>query len=178
MKRDNDSNSSTTAAVNQGFSQQDQNYLRVYDNAEAGPEWQLLTEEDWEDEDKERREYFCSICKSKLDYLKDTETIWRCNECMQYYDTSIQDVPIKDMSESKVKVYPELDRYPTYDTEDPNMVFVEGIDIGEQGSIPGVEVLRDDGFRHKHIRVKGLPIEALSSMNEIDDQFKRQQVTR
>lgn len=65
----------------------------------------------------------------------------------------------------------KTDRYPTYDTEDLNMVFVKGIDIGEQDSIPGVEVLRDDGFRHKHIRVKGLPIEALSVMNEIDDQF-------
>lgn len=51
------------------------------------------------------------------------------------------------------------------------MVFVEGIDIGEQDSIPGVEVLRDDGFRHKYIRVKGVLIEALSAMNEIDDQF-------
>ncbi len=37
-----------------------------------------------------------------------------------------------------------------------------GIDIGEQDSIPGVEVLRDDGFRHKHIRVKGLPTEVLA----------------
>ena len=36
------------------------------------------------------------------------------------------------------------------------MVFVEGIDIGEQDSIPGVEVLRDDGFRHEHIKVKRL----------------------
>jgi hypothetical protein len=109
------------------------------------------------------------LCKSKLDYLEGTNTIWMCSNCSQTYDTSIQDVPIKDMSESKDKVYPELDRYPTYDTEDPNMVFVEGIDIGEQDSIPGVEVLRDDGFRHNHIRVKGLPIEALSAMIEIDD---------
>lgn len=38
---------------------------------------------------------------------------------------------------------------PTYDTEDPNMVFVEGIDIGEQDSIPGVEVLRDDAHKSK-----------------------------
>jgi hypothetical protein len=127
-----------------------------------------LTEADLEDEEPERREYYCSICKSILDFLKDTETIWRCNECMQYYDTSIQDVPIKDLSESKVKVYPELDKYPTYDIEDPNMVFVEGIDIEEQdNNIPGnLEVVYDDG-KHKKVRVKGLPAEALAMMNEV-----------
>jgi ribosomal protein L37AE/L43A len=143
----------------------------MYDNAEAGPEWQLLTEEDWEDENLEQREYYCAICKSRLDFMKDTGTIWRCNECMEYYDVSIQDVPIKNMSESRVKVYPELDRYSTYDIEDPNMVFVEGInpdaDVDEYTPSSNIEVISDDGL-HKHIRVKGLPTEALAAMNEMD----------
>jgi hypothetical protein len=91
-----------------------------------------------EDEEPERREYYCSICKSRLDFLKDAETICRCNECMQYYDTSIQDVPIKDVSESKVRIYSELDKFPTYEENDIWMPFMEGIDVGEQdNNIPG-----------------------------------------
>ena len=162
MKRYSDNNST----VNQGWKQADQNYLRMFDNAEAGPEWRLLTEEDREDENKEEREYFCAICKSKLDFLKDTETIWRCNECMEYYDTSIQDAPIKDMSESKVRVYQELDHYPEYDENDPSMIFVEGINPNENEEYgPGnVEVISDDGHR-KHIRVRGLPSEASKQQN-------------
>jgi len=128
----------------------------MYDNAEAGPEWQLLTEEDLEEEDPEQRHYFCAICKSTLDFLKDTETIWRCNECMQYYDTSIQDAPIKDMSESRVRVYQELDHYPEYDENDPRMIFVEGIEQDADEYTPSnIEVISDDGH-HKHIRCKGL----------------------
>jgi DNA-directed RNA polymerase subunit RPC12/RpoP len=68
-----------------GWKLQDENYLRKYDSAEAGPELQILTEEDWEDDDKEQREYFCAICKSKLDYLEGTETIWICSNCSQTY---------------------------------------------------------------------------------------------
>ncbi|MGC1132582.1 MAG: hypothetical protein WA941_07155 [Nitrososphaeraceae archaeon] len=54
-------------------------------------------------------------------YMEGTNTIWMCSNCSQTYDTSIQDVPIKDMT--KVKVYPELDRYPTYDAEDQHSYF-------------------------------------------------------
>ncbi len=49
-----------------GWKLQDQNYLRMHDNAEAGPEWQLLTEDDWEDENLEQRQYHCSICFARL----------------------------------------------------------------------------------------------------------------
>jgi uncharacterized protein YuzE len=47
------------------------------------------------------------------------------------------------------------------------MIFAEGIDLGEQDNIPGIEILRDDN-RVKHIRVGGSPVEALSAMNEMD----------
>lgn len=65
-----------------------------YDSAEAGPDIQILDDDNYEDENLEQRQYFCALCKARLDFLKETGTIWRCNECMQYYDTSIQDAPV------------------------------------------------------------------------------------
>src|SRR5918996_1198835 len=166
MKKRQDNNNST--AVNQGFLQQDQNYLRKYDNAASNPDVQILDEEDWEDENKEQRHYWCAICEGKLDYLKNMD-MWFCSACVQYYDTKIQDVPIKNLSESKVKPFPELHKYPTYEENDIYMSFVQGIDPDEYDSIPrNVEVLRDDG-RIKHIKVKGLPTEALAAMNDLGD---------
>lgn len=87
---------------------------------------------------------------------------------MQYYDTSIQDIPLKTIKESRVKIFPELSKYPTYDELDVYLPFVQGIDPDAETSIPeNVEVLRDDG-RIKGIRVKGLPTEALAVMNELN----------
>ena len=144
--------------VNQGFSQQD---------------IQILTEEDYEEEDKEVRRYWCAICKSRLDYLEGTETIWMCSNCSQMYDTSIQDVPVKDISESKVRTYTELDHYPTAEEGDIFVPFIEGFgpaaDDDDDEYVPrNIEVISANGM-HKHIRVKGLPTEALATMNELDD---------
>lgn len=77
------------------------------------------------------------------------------------------------MSESKVKVYPELDRYPTYEENDIWMPFMKGIDVGEQdNNVPGnIEVVYDDGLR-KHIRVKGLPTYALSIMSWTTEHYR------
>jgi len=36
-----------------GWKLQDQNYLQTHDNAASGPEWQLLTEEDLEEENND-----------------------------------------------------------------------------------------------------------------------------
>ena len=69
--------------------------------------------------------YWCAICKSKLVYLTHTDTIWKCDNCLQYYDTKIQDRPVKDKSEFKLKSY--HDPYRQFDEDDPNIVFVEGI---------------------------------------------------
>jgi hypothetical protein len=41
--------------------------------------------------------------------------LWYCQDCVKRYDTRIQDVPIKDLRKVKVKAYPELDKYPTYE---------------------------------------------------------------
>lgn len=130
----------------------------------------MFTEEEL-DEEPELRTYFCAFCKSKLDHLQQgiDNTIWRCNECMVYYDTNIQDLPLKNISGHRIRTSPEFEYYQVYDENDINTIFMQGIDADEQGSIPrNVEMLRDDGFRIKHIRVKGLPTEALAAMRELD----------
>jgi ribosomal protein L37AE/L43A len=155
---------------NAGWKLEDRHYLHRYDNAQADPELQILTEEDWEDENLGQRQYWCAICKSRLDFLKETGTMWRCNECMEYYDTKIQDVPVKSIKDSRVKTYPELSRYPTEEEDDVFTPFIEGInpDAEDEEYAPSnVEGLEDDGH-HKKIRVKGLPIETLSAMRELD----------
>jgi len=119
--------------VNQGLSPQDQNYLRKFDNAEADPEIQMFTEELGDE-----IAYFCSICKSRLDYLEETKTIWICSNCSQTYDTCIQDAPLRDISSTRVKAYSEFQYYPKYDESDPDMIFADGIDLsGVQDSTPG-----------------------------------------
>src|SRR5918996_3889960 len=70
------------------------------------------------EEDPEERTYWCAICKSKLIYLTNTETIWKCDNCLQYYDIKIQDRPIKDKSEFKLRSF--HDPYRQFDEDDPN----------------------------------------------------------
>lgn len=167
MKKRYNDNSST---VNQGWKQADQNHLRMFDNASAGPEWQLLTEEDWEDENKEEREYFCAICKARLDYLNNLD-MWYCQDCVQWYDTKIQDVPIKNLNESRVKVYPELDHYPTEDEDDVWLPFVQGIDLDHEEDYDqeGVELISSSlDNRIQHIKVKGDITKALSAQHQFE----------
>lgn len=154
--------------TNPGWKQQDERYLNRHDNASADPDIQLLTEDNLEEENKEERQYWCAICQSKLDYIKNMD-MWYCSACVQYYDTKIQDVPIKDLSDSKVRVSAELQHYPTYDEGDIYSPFIEAInpDADSEDIPSGIEIVSDDGH-NKHIRVKGLPTEALSAMNELD----------
>jgi hypothetical protein len=82
-----------------------------------------------------------------------------------YIDKALQSCILSD---SKVKAYPELDRYPTAEENSPYTIFIQGINPDEYDSIPrNGEILRDDN-RVKHIRVRGLPTEALAAINEID----------
>jgi hypothetical protein len=153
--------------INQGWEQTDEWYLNQYDNPNNDPDIQIFDEGNFEDEDKEEREYFCTICKSKLDYLKNMD-MWYCEACVQYYDTKIQDIPIKNIKDSRVKTYAELEHYHQLDDDDIFLPFVQGINPDTEENIPSnVEVVSDDGYR-KHMRVKGLPVEALSAMRELD----------
>lgn len=139
--------------VRTGFRYQDVQYLKRYDNATAAPDIQLFTAEEDNDEEPEVRKYFCAVCKSRLDYLKDTETIWRCNECMQYYDTKIQDVPIANNNKFRITPHYEINRYPKFDDEDINIPFVKAIDLDDQQD-SNIEILRQsaDG-RIQHTRI-------------------------
>ena len=89
---------------------------------------------------------------------------------MVFYDTSAQDMPLRDISNNKVKTYPEFSYYKVYDEADPNMLFAEGIDLSsEVDNVPrNVEIIRDD-HRVKHIQVKGSLVVAIAAMNEMDN---------
>lgn len=106
-----------------GFTQQDMIYLRRQTDT---PKTQIFSVDELEGE-PEDRDYFCAVCKRKLDYIKNLE-MWNCSECSSYHDTKIQDVPLKNTNEFKVTPWSELMHYPTYDEEDPNIPFIEGID--------------------------------------------------
>ena len=89
---------------------------------------------------------------------------------MVYYDTNIQDMPLKDISSTGVKTYPEFQYYPVFEEDGPAMIFMQGINPDEERSIPkNVVILRDDGFRNRHVKVRGSPVEAISVMNEMDN---------
>jgi len=36
--------------------------------------------------------------------------MWYCQDCVQYYDTTIQDIPLKNIKDSRVGTYPEFRR--------------------------------------------------------------------
>ena len=88
---------------------------------------------------------------------------------MAYYDTSIQDMPLKNIRGQRIRTYPEFE-YQVNDENDINTIFMQGIDADELGyqSVPkNAEILRDDD-RVKHIKVRGSLVEALAAMNEMD----------
>jgi ribosomal protein L37AE/L43A len=150
---------------------EDKHYLNKTDPSN-NPDIQILTEGDWEDEDKEQREYWCAICKSRLDYLEGTNSIWMCSNCSQMYDTSIQDVPVKDIKESRVKTFPELDHYPTTDEDDVWLPFIEGIDPDQEEEDydqQGVELVSSSADnRIQHLKVKGDITKALSAQHDFE----------
>ena len=124
--------------------------------ADHTPRLQNFTLEDLE-EDPEERTCWCAICKSKLVYLNHTDTIWRCDNCLSYYDTSIQDKPLANKSGFKLHSY--HNPYATFDEDDPNVTFVHGIDLEARDSEQqGIEIIKSSADRRvQHIRVKGSP---------------------
>lgn len=116
-------NDLTVNGVRQGYDPRDAMLLRRETHT---PKTQIFRAEELEDE-PEDRDYFCVICKSKLDYIKNLE-MWTCSECSSYYDTKIQDVPVKNISQFRVTPWFELQHYPTTDVDDIEAPYVEGID--------------------------------------------------
>jgi len=138
--------------VRQGFRFQDAVYLRKYDNSAAGLEIQLFTAEE-DDEEPETKRYWCAICKSKLTYMQHTDTIWRCDNCQEYYDTKIQDTPIANNKGFKIRPHHEINRYPKFDEDDSNVPFVKSINLDEPEN-SNIEILRQSADRRiQHIRI-------------------------
>jgi hypothetical protein len=153
--------------VRTGFRYQDMQYLKRYDNAAAGPDIQIFTNDTLDDEEPEARKYFCAVCRSKLTYMKHTRTIWRCDNCSEFYDTKIQDTPISNNEGFKVRPHHEINRYPRLDKNDVNTPFIKGINLDELENSFNIEIQRQSADRRiQHIRIKGSPTEALVAMNE------------
>jgi ribosomal protein L37AE/L43A len=159
-------NDLTVNGVRSGFSIKDTVALRR--ETDHTPKTQILAYSE-DDEEPEERTYWCAVCKSRLEYLKDSDTIWRCDNCMEYYDTKIQDSPIKDNSGFKVKPHSDLMFYPTEDAED--IPFVQGInpDTIDEEDQPDIEIVRTSADRRiQHIHVKCSPERALRLIAEQD----------
>lgn len=62
------------------------------------------------DESKKRKEEKEKRLDPELE--SEIDTIWRCDNCMSYYDTRIQDTPIKDKSDFKLTPHADLIHYP------------------------------------------------------------------
>ena len=88
---------------------------------------------------------------------------------LRYQDTAR---PVKDKSEFKLKSY--HDPYRQFDEDDPNIVFVEGInqEAREQGRDTGVEKIIRSSItadkRIQHIKVKGNLAGALRAIKEVE----------
>jgi ribosomal protein L37AE/L43A len=136
--------------VRTGFRYQDEVYLRKYDNAVADPDIQIFYKED-DQEEPELKQYWCAICQGKLTYMKPTDTIWKCDNCQETYDTKIQDRPITNKRAFKITPHHEINRYPKLD--DIDIPFLNSINLNEQQD-SDIEILRqsEDG-RIKHIRL-------------------------
>jgi hypothetical protein len=90
---------------------------------------------------------------------------------MEYYNTSIQDVPVKDLIESKVRTFPELDHYPTAEEDDIWLPFIESInpDQEEDYDQEGVELVSaSHDNRIQHLKVKGDITKALSAQHDFE----------
>jgi hypothetical protein len=161
---------STFSKVNQGFRIQNQRYLQKFDNPQANPEVQIFTAEDFEEIDPEKRKYYCAICKSRLEYHRHLG-IWICSECLEQYDPErLYNVPLRDTKDFILKPYMELQHNPTWDDDDSNLPFVEGVDMnkldGDSESVRLENSTPDN--RIQFIRVRGSPAKAIALMNEMD----------
>lgn len=145
-----------------GFADSDIAFLSKYTHE---PKTQIWSMEEIEG-DPETRHYFC-ICKSPLTYLKGSESIWRCDNCIEYFDTRIQDSPIRD--KEPFKLVPYQQHYPQYDENDPHQIFVEGIDLNKD-----LETREHDDRRVQTIHVKGSFADAIRQ-NVLSANKKHQQ---
>lgn len=159
----------TDDKIRQGFRIQDANYLRKHDNPLSNPPMQIFSDED-PDEYVGDKSYYCAACKSKLNYLEALEE-WQCSGCGVIYNTRIQDKPLKDIQDFKVTPHTDLLHYPVFDENDEGLPFVHSIDVDTLAGEPEeVELVKSSpDQRVQHLRVKGMPIDALRATKVMDD---------
>ena len=154
--------------VRLGFRFQHEQYLKRYDNAAADPDIQIFAAEE-DDEEPEAKRYWCAICKSKLNYMRHTDTIWKCDNCQKFYDAKIQDIPIANNNKFRITPHHDINRYPKFDDDNPEVPFLKGIRLDEQQEDPSIEILKQSpDKRIQHICVKGSAAEALAAVNDLD----------
>lgn len=143
----------------QGFNPRDEHEL--VKASRSDPQVQMFTEEDLEDE--EINTFYCSLCKCKLEWLIGPGEYF-CGECGVTYDPRIQDKPLVDTKDFKVRTYPEFEYYQVYDDKDIKAAFMEGVDLDrdEVYESQDVELVRSSpDERVKVYRVHGLPEDAM-----------------
>jgi len=65
----------------------------------------------------------------------------------------LQDTPLKDIKDFQLAPYSQLQNYPVFDENDPNMPFVEGIRLDELEKEEGLETRTYDNGRIQHINL-------------------------
>jgi hypothetical protein len=63
---------------------------------------------------------------------------------LETYDTTyLQDKPIQDTSDWKLRVHSDLESYPTIDEDDPNRPFIAGINVNDDDDQISKKIFRD-----------------------------------
>jgi hypothetical protein len=141
-----------------GFEDRDIAYLNKQIHL---PRTQIWSYEQLEDEiEPEDKVYQCAICKSKLDYVKYLDA-YRCGLCIEFYDTNIQDTPLKDIEDFKLVPYSDQVHYPVFDENDLMTAFVENIHLNNIEEQEEIETRTYDNPRVQKIHVKGTFADAI-----------------
>ena len=102
-------------------------------------------------EDRSQEQFFCALCKGKLDYIKKME-MWTCTQCVEYYDPNLQSGPLKDTTDFKLTSHTDLMHYPTADLDDS---FFEAINLIEKPE-EGLENRSYEDQRVQHLSFKNI----------------------
>jgi hypothetical protein len=91
--------------------------------------------------------------------LTGSNTVFRCDGCNEWYDTSIQDTPIKNITKYRATPHFELQRYPVISDEE-DAPFVKAVDLDTV--VEDIENRYGDS-RIKRIHVKGSFVDAIAA---------------
>ena len=147
----------TIDGINHGFSLDSSVKLRKSTDHTPGTQiWSSTSDEG--SVRPEQRRHHCALCKGPLDYLTGSNTVFRCDGCNEWYDTSIQDTPIKNITKYRATPHFELQRYPVIDDEE-DAPFVKAVNLDTDVE----DIDNRYGYqRIQRIRVKGTFADAIA----------------